>query len=413
MDTRTEAKVFLSKHNFSTDIADNLHKDILQDMYKGLTSGNADQAMIKAGKTVNRTINEGENVIVIDAGGTNFRSCLVTKTQNGIEISEFEKTSMPAIERKLSKKEFYSAIANNISRLKDCSDKISFCFSYAMEITENGDGKILRFSKEIKAEEAVGTYIGKELLAELKNQGWAKIKKINVLNDTTALLLSSYVSENKNWGKHIAFILGTGMNSAYIKKEHIIVTECGMYSALPQSDFDLIVCGRTRQPDKSILEKMCSGAYLGEIAFEMLIKASFEGLFSESFASEIKKLDGLTTADFDSLFIEGKSSCLSEIIKQGSEKDIQLLKELITAIISRSANLTAEAIYSAIIASDYQDKEKEELPVCITCNGSTFWKTPLLKEKVENRLKTLLPTDFEIIKIEDDITKGSFAAAFI
>ena len=51
--------------------------------------------------------------------------------------------------------------------------------------------------------------------------------------------------------------------------------------------------------------------------------------------------------------------------------------------------------------------------VCITCNGSTFWKTPLLKETAEAQLKALLQQPFEIIQIDDDITKGSFAAAFI
>ena len=50
---------------------------------------------------------KNESVIVIDAGGTNFRSCLVTFDAEGNpEISELEKTSMPGIERELSKKEF-------------------------------------------------------------------------------------------------------------------------------------------------------------------------------------------------------------------------------------------------------------------------------------------------------------------
>lgn len=66
-------------------------------------------------------------------------------------------------------------------------------------------------------------------------------------------------------------------------------------------------------------------------------------------------------------------------------------------------------IFAAILSAD---KKNEKLPVCISCNGSTFWKTPLLKETIENRLKKLLSTDFKILKIEDDITKGTFAAAF-
>ncbi len=412
---------FFNKHNFSLDVADRLHEKLLSDMRKGLATEDADQAMIKAGLAFPPEIKEGESVIVIDAGGTNFRSCLVTKRKGckEIEISDFQKTSMPAIDRSLSKNEFYKAIANNISRLKNKAEKISFCFSYAMDITEDGDGKIIRFSKEIKAQDAVGSYIGKELLSELKKQGWTSIKKINVLNDTAALLLSSYVDENQKWGGRMAFILGTGMNSAYISQGRIIVTECGMFSQLPQSDFDITVCSKTSQPNQSLLEKMTSGAYMGEIAFVMIKTACKEGLFSESFVNEINKLSFISTADFDEVLIDKKQtenknktmpSHLMSALEKGSEEDLQLLREFLISIINRSANLTAESIYAAAKSTD---TENESAPICINCNGSTFWKTPLLKEKAENRLKRLLSADFEIMKIEDDITKGSFAAAFI
>jgi len=421
MDSKNTARTFLTKHNFTLDIADKLHQRIIADMEKGLSTGGSDQAMIKAGYAAAVTIQEGQSAIVIDAGGTNFRSCLVTKKKgcNGIEISDFKKTSMPAIDRELSKNEFFTAIADNISRLKDRSDRISFCFSYAMAITEDGDGKIIRFSKEIKAKEAVGSYIGKELLAVLKKQGWTRVNKINLLNDTTALLLSSYLADCQEWGGRMAFILGTGMNSAYVKKGRIIVTECGMFSQLAQSDFDLTVCSRTNQPKQSLLEKMTSGAYMGEISFEMIKTACREKLFSEAFISEIEKLSFISTADFDEVLIDRKQSTektgtmpshLMAAIEKGNDEDLQLLKELLTAIISRSANLTAETICAAALSSD---KEKEGAPLCISCNGSTFWKTPMLKEMAEKRLKSLLSADFEIIQIEDDITKGSFAAAFI
>src|SRR5690554_132516 len=48
------------------------------------------------------------NVIVIDAGGTNFRSCLVSFDANGkAEISDMQKTRMIAIDREYGKKEFF------------------------------------------------------------------------------------------------------------------------------------------------------------------------------------------------------------------------------------------------------------------------------------------------------------------
>ena len=85
-----------------------------------------------------------------------------------------------------------------------------------------------------------------------------------------------------------------------------------------------------------------------------------------------------------------------------------------TAVPGQFVNISAGTVFLKRpfgIAST--DKEKGELPLCIACNGSTFWKTPLLKESTEAQLKTLLQQPFEIIQIDDDITKGSFAAAFI
>ena len=107
MNISTETQSFLKRHNFDLNLADNLNQKIVEDMKKGLNTGGSDQAMIKAGSAAVGEIKEGESVIVIDAGGTNFRSSLVTKTKDGIEISDFQKTSMPAIDRELNKKEFY------------------------------------------------------------------------------------------------------------------------------------------------------------------------------------------------------------------------------------------------------------------------------------------------------------------
>ena len=123
-------------------------------------------------------------------------------------------------------------------------------------------------------------------MAELVKQGWKRVKKINVLNDTAALLLSGILSTQEQIkSSHIAFILGTGMNSAYIHNGHIIVTECGMFNQIPQSEFDIIVDKKSSQPKLSILEKMCSGVYLGQIVHAMIEAACNEKLFSPAFTS--------------------------------------------------------------------------------------------------------------------------------
>ena len=107
-------------------------------------------------------------MIVIDAGGTNFRTCLVTFDHNlNPVISDFRKSRMPGIEREVSAKEFFSIIADETERLIDKSDRIGFCFSYAATILPDHDGIPECFSKEIKASEVLGKHLGKEILKDI------------------------------------------------------------------------------------------------------------------------------------------------------------------------------------------------------------------------------------------------------
>ena len=81
---------------------------ILDDMNRGLNGLKSDEDMIPTWCMPPKSKVVNKSVIVIDAGGTNFRSCLVTFDANGVaSISEMEKTKMPGVEKELSKKEFF------------------------------------------------------------------------------------------------------------------------------------------------------------------------------------------------------------------------------------------------------------------------------------------------------------------
>ena len=141
MDINAKVSAFLGRHNFSPAGYDinTVIDGLLYDMKEGLKNGTGNLDSMSAAQDMIPTWGmppaespKNETVIVIDAGGTNFRSCLVTFDAEGKpSISELEKTSMPGIERELSKKEFFDAIANNLEHLKNKASKIGFCFSYA------------------------------------------------------------------------------------------------------------------------------------------------------------------------------------------------------------------------------------------------------------------------------------------
>jgi len=146
---------FLNDHRISADSIDidTYCEDFLKEMEKGLHGeGSSSLAMIPTFTRADAHINEGDKVIVLDAGGTNFRVALVTfDSKLHPIISHYSKTGMPGVKREVSAKEFFSTLADGVQPLIDESDYIGFCFSYAAKITEERDGIPLVFSKEIKA----------------------------------------------------------------------------------------------------------------------------------------------------------------------------------------------------------------------------------------------------------------------
>lgn len=433
-----QLKIFFKKHHFQRFSTASLIENILNDMDKGLKNdanspSKACQPMIPVYGLLpdqNQNTHFGKSAIIIDAGGTNFRSALVSFSEDGTPtISNLEKSSMPGIERELSKEEFYNAIADKIEYLKDKADRIGFCFSYAMSMTKDNDGQVIVFSKEIKAPEVVGTFVGAELLAVLKKRGWKTVGKIVLLNDTVAALLAGLGQKTEAgnpFSSYIGFVFGTGMNNAYIEennipkidddgKKHIVVCEGGMYNNLLLSSFDEMLDKDTVNPGESLLEKMCSGGYFGTLTYIVIKTACEEHIFSAPFAARFKQLTSLKAADID-LFLEDTSNpetVLGAVAAEGCITDIKKLKYILTTIINRTTCIVT-AVLAATIIKCGKGKDREA-PVAIVCNGSTFWKCHGLAENVAKKLEDKLTGSskayFKILKIDDDITLGTALAA--
>ncbi|MFA6936964.1 MAG: hexokinase [Treponema sp.] len=422
---------FLAEHNFSLHTDLNTAVDsLLYDMNEGLAGRKASEDMIKTYCNPPKENVAGKSVIVIDAGGTNFRSCLVTFDAQGKPVIDFmEKTSMPGIGKELSKKDFFNQFADNLEHLKDKSPYIGFCFSYPMTITEDGDGVLIGFSKEIKAPEVVGSHIGKELSKALAEHGWKKLQKVTLLNDTVAALLAGAAcpDEGAKYSSYIGFILGTGMNAAYIQPEsaeyknlakQIIVCESGKFSKVNRSDFDIAFDKKSVKPGTSLMEKLCSGAYLGPVSYEVITAAAKEGLFSKKFADSLLKLESLTLIEMDS-FLHAPYSTTSVLGAKAAEcaeeEDYARLYELLDAVVERSARCAAVILSACVIQSG--EGRNASKPVCILCNGTTFYKTHKVNERVAGYLDEILIRQknlyYEIIKRDNDITLGAAIAGLI
>lgn len=442
MNPKYAVPAFLGRHNLQSGGPDvnAAINSLMFDMEEGLVSNPKNPPgagpaldMIPTWTCPPESSPRNTKVIVIDAGGTNFRSCLVCFDAEGTpSIEDMHKTAMPATDREYSKKEFFDTIASYLDHLKDKAEKIGFCFSWPMEITPEGDGRVIQFSKEIKAKEVIGSLIGESLSAALVARGWKKPSRIVLLNDTAAALLAgaSAAKSGKAYDSFVGFILGTGMNAAYIEyspipkiadspapANQIVVCESGKSNKVARSDFDAEVDASTASPGLFGYEKMCSGAYLGPVATCALKTAAKEGLFSSKVSQAILALDKIELKDMDQFFYGPyrADTKLGAALQSSSEEDREICYRILDTFVERSARLAAANIAAAVLKSGKGSSPVR--PVCVLCEGTTFLKTHFLKDRVIGYLNRVLTEErgiwYEIVTMDNAVTLGTAVAGCI
>ena len=411
-------KEFLMAHGQSAeniDINSSLN-NFWRQMQLGL-EGNGGMPMIPTYlMNVDRSkIKFNERQILIDAGGTNFRSALGYFDEQGKAVIEnLRKTTMPASDRLLSKSEFYNAISTNINRLLSNGKNVGFCFSYQVDMDKDLDGKVVMFSKEVKAPEVIGTRVGQETLNACKQYD-ASDRKIVILNDTVATLLGGMATNNESYSAYLGYIYGTGTNVCYIEDtskitkvkdlpagKMLINTECGNFDGFQQGDFDKVTIARTAVPDKQLFEKMTSGKYLADIIYEALNVAERNGIFVGK-----TNIVPFTLKDVSTFLTENTFRGLFE-----AEQDMQLVQEICIELIRRAAKMGA-IVNSALAIVSCSDKT---LPIAIVAEGTTFNKLPYYREFFEQYLTEILGTwgiKYKILQGEDLNLVGTLMATMV
>lgn len=409
------AKEFLFVHGQSADNIDIRQSlDMFWRQMRSGLEGNGGMPMIPTYLVnVNRNrIKTGEKRILIDAGGTNFRSALGYFDGGKAHIEKLSKTHMPASDRFLTKEEFYAQIAQNISSLLPDSDKIGFCFSYPVDMGEDVDGTVQPFTKEVKAPEVVGTRVGKETVAACKVID-GKDRKVVVLNDTVATLLGGMATCDERFSAYLGYIYGTGTNVCYIEDaanitklnlsdgKMLVNTECGTFNGFPRGDFDLLAIARTADPDRQLFEKMTSGKYLADIIYEAF-RAAEESLFVGE-----THIQPFTLRDV-SEFLEGNG--LHGMFSD--RRDVTAATEICDGLVRRAAKLGA-IVNSALAIASCNDKS---LPVAIVAEGTTFNKLPGYRKYFEQYLKQILGDygiDYRILQGEELNLVGTLMATMV
>ena len=423
--SRKAALDFLERHGMSPERIDpGLCAPKMRDnMERGLGGDPTALPMIPTYLKMDGAVPKERGAVVIDAGGTNFRSGLARFTEWGFETEGLSKCSMPGIEKPATWEEFISFVADRVMPLTDRADCIGFCFSYSADITPEIDGRVIRIDKEVVVNGSAGKLVGASLLEELERRGVSG-KKIVILNDTAAVLLGgSSALDMSAYGGFIGQVSGTGTNTCCLLPasritklgrtdgtKMIVNLESGLYDELPRGDFDLILDEESNNPGLKLFEKMTAGVYLGELCRLMLRAAADEGLLDQKTAENARALGRIDSAVIDA-WASGEK--LEEFC--GSREDGEFVKTLCLSVFERSArcmctNLTA----IMLLTGEGDDPEK---PVCVCAEGSLVQKGRHYRPALERLLKEYSAEKLgkhAVLKVGQETTlPGSAAAALL
>lgn len=366
---------------------------------------------------------EGEKAIIIDAGGTNFRTALVEfETQSNAEVCYLQTRPMPGTDGAISVDDFFNIIANELEYLKGKADVIGFCFSYGMVMTHDLSGIAMKLSKEVKVEGIEGVDIGKKLYEVLKAKGWKDLKKIVVINDTVAVLMAAMAIRDRDYDAYLGFVMGTGINVAFLGDgnacyngeggHQIIVTEAGKMNKISLSDFDKELDSASLNPGDYITEKQAAGGYLWNLILRILHTAAQENMFCLETKNNIMNIKDLRPEDILDFCMNLRSD-IDDVFN--TEEDSNMAYYIIDNMLDRAARIAAAMISAAVLKSGVTAVSLTG--ALILCNGSTFKKAYNMKQRIRDYLATNLSQTMDINATmatnENDIAIGTALTAIM
>ena len=418
---KERAAEFLEKHGMLPTLTDPeaISDLIYEDMKAGLGDSPKDLPMIPTYLRLEGEIKEGDSAIVIDAGGTNLRTCLVSFDGSEFRFTDIVKSHMPGTEGRISFDDFIAILADRIEGLCAYTDLIGFCFSFPAAITPEKDGRVILFDKQVEIEGAGGKLLGESLNSALAKRGIGS-KKIVVLNDTAATLLGGAATVDRNaYSGFIGHIAGTGVNTCCMipmdripklrseeKYKILINNESGFFRNVPIGDFDKLMDSHSLDPGTSLFEKMISGAYLGTDAFLTLKGAAQEGYFGEKMCRYLASVERSDSAFPDNI-------CRG-IVPEGLEnekEDFEFAQHVCFALFERSARLMCASLLATVrLTGEGTDPSK---PVLVLAEGSMAQKSLCYTDFLRRKLKEYSKGYSIEVKVVSDTNLIGSAAAVI
>jgi len=358
---------------------------------------------------------QGE-ALALDFGGTNLRFLLIRVNNRSFQVLKQKVVSIRPehggwnlASEAVDGEQLFDFIAAQLQEFADPGTpyQLGHCFSFPfMQISRNS-GLLLEWTKEIKTRGVVGQDVSLMLSQALQRRGLDHIQPVAILNDTVATLLcAAYLDNDADVGS----ICGTGFNACFRDLSgRIINIEAGNFFAdiLPVNRYDLELDRRSHNQGQQRLEKMVSGAYLGELFRLMLLDRHLWPSISQRFASP-NSLD----SRWISGLLSGEESLLAAWGVDPDSAEQKRLLNLAQAVVVRSARLIA-AVYTGII--QHIDPHWECRHV-ISVDGSLYERMPLFADHIRNTIDEIASDRAyraEIRFIKDSSGLGAALAALM
>lgn len=407
----------------------------------------------------------GKAVTVIDIGGTNVRSAVITVGEDGaMRIGNMQAFRTPGVLAPTDTAGFYGQIVDGV-RDNLVTDEIGICFSLATIPQKDRDAVMVAGGKQIMITDMLGKKVGECFREAMRAGGLSCSARITVVNDTVAAALGGQAenpagssrqerpagngtghesrhsrnadetggyddcghngsgggSGNSGYSGYIGFIYGTGINMCYREKTgEWINTEAAVYDTFLSGDLDDEFDSGLIDPGCDRLEKMVSGGYLGGLMTTILDAAAREGVIDSSTMEAIHRAvekrnhqmmnsgkGTLSARDLSDFLCDPEGGNLISAACS-SREERQTIAAICDAVTHRSAWICAVVITAGLLRCGA--KAGRQSPVFITAEGSTFYKLKGFREKLHICMDELAGRDhglhFEFHNVPDVILKG-------
>lgn len=417
MDYHIAAGEFLRKHHMHPDDIDATEfcRSFTGEMAAGLAGRPSSMGMFPAYLSCESEPMKETGVLVVDAGGTNLRCARMHFAADGSIVTDaIRKSHMPGTRGEVDAAELFDAIAREIMAVGADCELACISFSYPCEVLPNGDGRVIRLTKELHVTNLVGSTVCEPLERALKKLGAPGARRWRLINDTVGTLLGGMAQcDRALYDDFVGLILGTGTNTcasfpaADISKSPeamamggsvVVNLESGGFDRFTLGDADELLDKASVQPGKQRLEKTISGGYYPQLLRHALGLAVKEGLWAEESARKLFDTDfGMREVD---------------LLCSDTSAENAFAREVNALLLERAAKLTACSLSSIILYRSPAPGSR----ICICSDGTTIARNPLLRPLSEKYLAELLSPHgvrAEYFQVSDATLLGSAYAGLL